>query len=55
MRLMNTREVASQISRSVKYVRKLILTGQLRGVKQGREYFVDADALEIYVNRRMIS
>ena len=54
MRLLNTREVALAIGRSVKYVRKLIKQGQLRGVKQGREYFVDADIVELYANRRAI-
>lgn len=52
---MNTREVALALGRSMKYVRKLIKNGQLRGIKQGREYFVDADQVELYANRRLVA
>ena len=54
MNLLTTREVAEQIGRSLKTVRKLILSGQLRGVKQGREYFVDQDEVDLYVQRRAL-
>jgi excisionase family DNA binding protein len=54
MNLLSTREVAEQIGHSVKTVRKLIRSRQLRGVLQGREYFVDQDDVELYVKRRMI-
>ena len=52
MNLLNLRSVASQIGFSVKSVRKLIASGQLRGVKILGEWRVDEDDLAMFVARR---
>jgi excisionase family DNA binding protein len=54
MNLLTVREVADQLSLAPKTVRRLILSGQLRGVKLGREYRVDQDELDVFVQRRTI-
>lgn len=54
MNLLTIREVADQLGLAPKTVRKLIALGQLRGVKIGRQYRVDQDELDIFVQRRII-
>lgn len=54
MNLLTIREAADQLGLAPKTVRKLILSGQLRGIKLGREYRVDQDELDVFVLRRTI-
>lgn len=54
MLLRTLREVAAQLSCSVKYVRALIARGHLRAVRLGREWRVDQDELDLFVRRRTL-
>jgi excisionase family DNA binding protein len=52
MNLLTLREVADQIGFAPKTVRKLIHSGQLRGVEILGEWRVDQDDLDLFVTRR---
>jgi excisionase family DNA binding protein len=52
--LVTIRDAATQLGFAPKTVRKFIHSGQLRGVRIGREWRVDQEELDLFVKRRTI-
>ena len=50
--LLKILEVAAELGLAPKTIRKLIASGQLRGVRIGRVWRVDSDELALFVKRR---
>jgi len=50
--LLKILEVAAELGLAPKTIRKLIASGQLRGVRIGRQWRVDEDELTLFVKRR---
>ena len=54
LNLLTIRAAAAQLGYAPKTVRKFIHSGQLRGVRIGREWRVDQDELALFVKRRTV-
>jgi len=51
--LLKILQVAAELGLAPKTIRRLIASGQLRGIKIGRVWRVDSDELDLFVKRRM--
>jgi excisionase family DNA binding protein len=52
--LLTIRDAAAQLGFAPKTVRRFIHSGQLHGVRIGREWRVDQDELNLFVKRRTV-